>query len=164
MTPQEAFKAWSASLDQNLFSHAPEDLPLLEQAFVAGWSARDGNEIRDSRTTNEDDAAAVYDAYPRKEARRAALKAILSAHKRLGTEGPGHLRMHGNAGWDYLLAKTRLFAEAVSKWPKEDRAYVPHPATWFNQDRFHDHPSAWERQAKPQRFVQPPAAPTIKVH
>ncbi len=73
----------------------------------------------------------IYAAYPRKEAKQDALKAISKA---MQTADPV----------DILMA-TELYAEAVSRWPTDDRRFVPHPATWFNGARFHDDPMTWER-------------------
>jgi hypothetical protein len=77
-------------------------------------------------------AEEVYALYPRKIGKDAALRAI---SKRL------------DAGFDpeRLMQATRLFAAAVDRWPSEDRQFVPHPATWFNQGRFEDDPAEWRR-------------------
>lgn len=65
----------------------------------------------------------IYEAYPRKAARRAAIKAIHAARRR------GHPP-------DFLLQKTKEYAASCKG--REER-YIPYPATWFNQDRFFDH-------------------------
>lgn len=66
-----------------------------------------------------------WKAYPRKEAKGAALKAYQAALKRID---PGK-----------LLDVTKLFAAS----PKASGEFVPHPATWLNQSRFEDDPAAW---------------------
>lgn len=77
-------------------------------------------------------ADVIYAAYPRKEARQDALRAIAKAMDRVpATE---------------LLGLTQTYATAVAAWPPEDRCYVPHPATWFNGARYHDDPSTWQRK------------------
>ncbi len=77
-------------------------------------------------------AVEIYGFYPRKVGRDAALRAI---QKRLD-EGLDPLT---------LMTVTRLYAEAVAKWPAEDRQFVPHAATWFNQARYDDDHSEWAR-------------------
>lgn len=77
-------------------------------------------------------ADVIYSAYPRKEARQDALRAIAKAMDRVpATE---------------LLGLTQTYAAAVAAWPPEDRCYVPHPATWFNGARYHDDPATWQRK------------------
>lgn len=85
-------------------------------------------------------AEAIYQAYPRHEGKKAALKAISVA-------------MRGTPSSD-LLKTTMEYAAAVKKWPdsfrytKEGRDLVPHPATWFNEGRFLDDPKAWSQREK----------------
>lgn len=74
------------------------------------------------------EAEEIYDAYPRKVAKPAAIKAITSA-----------LKEHSR---DLILKATRNFAIARAG---EDPSYTPHPATWFSQRRFLDDPATWSR-------------------
>jgi hypothetical protein len=69
---------------------------------------------------------AIYAAYPRKVAKPAALRAISKAVEKF--EAPN------------VLARTIEFAKL---WLGNDLAFCPHPATWFNQERFNDDPSTW---------------------
>ena len=70
-------------------------------------------------------AEEIYGAYPRKVGRPAALCAIRRA---LAADSPA-----------YLLERTRLYAETY----RGDSRYIPHPATWYNQERFKDDPETW---------------------
>jgi hypothetical protein len=79
--------------------------------------------------------AEFYAAYPKKEARRAAEKAWNAAVKRASPE----TIMEG-------LRRHRF---------KADRQFVPHPATWLNQDRWAD------GQAEPVAPGQEPPARTF---
>lgn len=74
-------------------------------------------------TTAED----IYEAYPLKVGKPVALRAIQKAMAKLAPE--------------LLLQKTKQFAASR----KGDSSFVPHPATWFNQDRFNDDPATWVR-------------------
>ncbi|MBL7989405.1 MAG: hypothetical protein JNJ94_15190 [Chlorobi bacterium] len=77
-------------------------------------------------------AEAVYQAYPRKVARKMGLQAIAKALR--------------HESFEVLLAQTQRFAEAVESWPPSQRKFIPHPATWFNQERWHDDPAIWEER------------------
>ena len=75
----------------------------------------------------------IYQAYPRKQGKIDAIRAIERAMKR---EHPSH-----------LLERTQAYAEATQKWPEGDRHFIPHPATFFNRGHYDDDPSLWERKS-----------------
>lgn len=75
-----------------------------------------------------DRAAEIYQAYPRKEARPTALKAITKALQKTPA--------------DELLRLTKEYATAVARAGVELR-FIPHPATWYNQERYNDGPESW---------------------
>lgn len=82
---------------------------------------------------------AIYEAYPRKVGRKAAIDAINRAIER-------HKAEEGTTpATPYLLDRTTAFAAAVAGWPADERNFVPHPATWFNQGRYDDDPKEWLR-------------------
>lgn len=88
------------------------------------------------RQTAIEKALEIYDAYPRKVGKPAAVRAIIRAMK--------------SHPCGKILAVTRIYAEARRG---EDAAFTPHPATWFNQERFNDAPETWRsssQQGKPQ--------------
>lgn len=72
-------------------------------------------------------AAMLYELYPRKVARPEALKAIIKA-----------LKSHGIT---LLEEKVRAYAKAVEN---AEPRYIPHPSSWFNQERFNDDPATWK--------------------
>ena len=74
---------------------------------------------------------AIYQAYPRKVGKKAALKTIATVCKTIDP--------------DDLLERVEAFSEAVAAWPEKDKQYVPHPATWFNQGRYDDDQEEWRR-------------------
>jgi len=86
-------------------------------------------------------AAEIYAAYPRKVAKAAAFKAIEKALKAARKANP-------ESGSANLLKAVQAYAEAVSQWPKDERRFVPHPATWFNRGSHDDDPSEWTREPK----------------
>lgn len=79
-------------------------------------------------------AEEIYRLYPRKVARTAALKAIAKALK--------------TADAEHLTERTKAYAAAVSRWPEDQRQYVPYPASWYNAGRYDDDPGAWEYRGK----------------
>ena len=69
----------------------------------------------------------IYEAYPLKAGKPAALLKIRKALEKIEPEK--------------LLGITRAFAASIGN----DKEFCPHPATWFNQERFNDDPSTWKR-------------------
>lgn len=71
-------------------------------------------------------AEQIYAAYPRKEKRQDALRAIQKALKKIP--------------FDELMEAVREYAESRIG---QDRRYTPHPASWFNGERWTDDRTAW---------------------
>lgn len=71
----------------------------------------------------DEQAAKIYELYPRKAARPDAIRAIKKALK--------------SVGYTDLYAKTQKYATAVKESQKE-LSYVPYPATWFNREEYND--------------------------
>lgn len=71
----------------------------------------------------------IYQAYPRKVAKQAALKAIRKALD--------------NIEFDELLEAVTSF----SRSPKARGGFCPYPATWFNQSRWLDDRREWDRES-----------------
>lgn len=81
-------------------------------------------------------AITVYEAYPIKVGRGAALPKIEIA-----------IRTHG---FEKILEATKAYAEATATWRESDREYIPNPATWFNQQRYLDDRREWfKKSARP---------------
>jgi hypothetical protein len=87
----------------------------------------------DQKGRNEDHTmiAAIFDAFPKRVGRKAAIKAINAALESITA--------------DRLLESTKAYAAAVASWPEDDRRFVPHPATWFNRGSYDDDPEQWKR-------------------
>jgi hypothetical protein len=79
----------------------------------------------------------IWQAYPRKAGKPAAIKAISRAIAR--------------EGFDKILAATNAFAEAR---PDPDDHYTPWPQKWFNNARYNDPPSTWRPAPKPMTAVE----------
>lgn len=101
-------------------------------------------------TLTSDLAFPVYEQYPRKEGRKAALEAINKAIQRI-TYQPEYQNTRDTNGiptGEETAAAAFLYkrAEAYAHSPagqRPDREFIPHPSTWFNQDRFLDDTQAW---------------------
>lgn len=74
-----------------------------------------------------DDVVNIYEAYPLKKGKPSAMRAIQKALKTIDAAT--------------LLERTKAFAEAR----QGDLAFCPHPATWFNDERYNDDPATWRR-------------------
>jgi predicted DNA-binding transcriptional regulator len=85
-------------------------------------------------------AEPIYQAYPKKVGRPAALKAIAKAIQRVQNQPD----VPSTDAINNLLEKTKAYAKAVEG---SDLQFIPHPATWFNQERYNDDPSTWKRAA-----------------
>lgn len=96
--------------------------------------------------------AEIYAAYPRHVGKRAALRAISNARKRLFGEGNQH-------PGEYLLAKVTQYAAIRREVEGSPYTHTPHPATWFNQGRYDDDPAQWRVVYNEQRITAPPAPP-----
>jgi hypothetical protein len=86
------------------------------------------------RTSEKEQVVNIYDAYPKKVGRPAAVKAIARALK--------------HNSFNRLHELTLKYAEAVKG---ADLQFIPHPATWFNQERYNDDPKTWTRSDRRDR-------------
>ena len=101
-----------------------------------GLSSVNSNESKKrSKHRRFDDVAieSIYDAYPRKVAKRNAIKSISLSLTRISKRGePNPV--------EWLLNRVRKYAQSRAG---EDSKFTPHPATWFNQERYEDEPTEW---------------------
>jgi len=78
-------------------------------------------------------AERIYAAYPRRVAKKDALKAITEALKTTPEAK--------------LIEATKAYAAAVAQWPASESRFIPHPATWFNSGRYDDDRVQWRRNS-----------------
>jgi hypothetical protein len=90
------------------------------------------------------DAERIYELYPRKVGRPVALRAISKALAKLS--------------FDILKTRVQVFSSYVERWPDSDKPHsIPHPTTFFNQERYEDAPETYVRpNMKP---LPPPPKP-----
>lgn len=88
----------------------------------------------------------IYDAYPRKVGKALALKAIRNAVTRLVagsfTEKP---MADSDEARRFLWKKTAQYASSPAGSKLEGEDYRPHPASWFNQERYFDDLAEWQK-------------------
>jgi hypothetical protein len=96
---------------------------------------KDQNEKNDQKG---DHLLAIYEGYPKHVAKPQALKAIEAALRKMPFEA--------------LLAKTKAFAEHCRATGADPR-FIPHPATWFNQERYNDALSSHPAQTQTQHIT-----------
>ena len=105
---------------------------IPSKVFPEGLELRSENEPRKPKRDLKGEALTIYEAYPRKRNRAAALKAI---EKALKVES-----------FDFLLSRTEAYARARSS---EDPQFTPYPARWFNAEGYHDEPEAAPKPKRP---------------
>jgi hypothetical protein len=113
-------------------------LQILHPANPAPLQTADGNSAVDctrsvrnrqdpsEKRERENDAAEIYELYPRKVARQKAIKSIVRALTELPKQ-------------DLVNAVQHL----ASMWEGHDLQFLPHPSTWFNEQRYNDEPHTW---------------------
>lgn len=84
----------------------------------------------------------VYNCYPRKIGRNAAIRAIEKAARRLIAGECGSPTANYDEAITYLCQRATLFARAPAG---NNGEYTPHPATWFNDSRYLDDESEWSK-------------------
>ncbi len=83
----------------------------------------------------------IYNAYPRREAKRKALAAI---HKAVREVRKGILRPDNYDGeWPPSDPHTFLYNRVINYMFPPDREFIPLPATWFDQGRYLDEVEDW---------------------
>ena len=150
MNKDEAFNLWAEKHDVSDGLPWEVSKDLLKTVFSAGWDAKTEADKQTTLFAVDDcavTAADIYAIYPRKVGRAAAMKAI---EKAMAKVSPQEL-------WEAVNA----YGIAVRTWAPTARYTaagvdtVPHPATWFNQERWTDDRSEWVKNAAkrtPSRF------------
>ena len=87
-------------------------------------------EVSTKKPSSDQLAESIYQEYPRKVKKPAGIKAIKNALKTHPAE--------------FLLERVKTYASAIG-W--QERRFIPHPATWFNEMRWEDDPAEWEQPA-----------------
>ena len=131
--------------DGRLFSERQMHEALKQQmrskAGSKGGSKLQAKRIAALEDENEDEneitPELIYAAYPLKVGKPAALRAISKAMEK--------------------IEPVKLLELTKSYFTKRngDMSFVPHPSTWFNQERFNDDPSTWIKNEHHQNGSKP---------
>ena len=99
--------------------------------------------------TEQQQIEEIYAQYPRKIGKRAAVRAIENAVKRIVATGCKSRGRFSDSievrRFLYKKAAEYALSPAGQKSQDPENDYRPHPATWFNQDRFFDDPAEWQK-------------------
>jgi hypothetical protein len=126
----------------------PNVMPCTESEDESTTSSQE--ELHKEKPTRAQSAAEqeeeIYDAYPRKTARGAALKAIRGAVGRLvnGSVKNPAMGITEARRWLWKRASEYAASPAGQKVSSGDD-WRPYPATWFNGERYFDDPIEWQR-------------------
>ena len=86
----------------------------------------------------------IYNAYPRKEGKGAAMTKINRAVARLVKGEAPHESMTKLEAQRYLMRRVLEYARSPAG-SQPDKSKIPHPSTWFHQKRYDDDQSNWHR-------------------
>jgi hypothetical protein len=89
------------------------------------------------------DADSIYGAYPRKVGRGAAIRAIKSSIEKVRKGNRVRAGCSADEAADFLLERVTAYAESAAGERPSGDDYRPHPATWFNHERYFDDPEQW---------------------
>lgn len=115
---------------QPQFNHSSTEPPTGGQPEVNLSRSQKPEARSEEREAKNDQLEAIYSAYPRKQAKADALKAISKALRKIG--------------FSELLEAVNAYYAAVATWPESERQYVPYAATWFNGGRWADDREMWK--------------------
>lgn len=131
----------------------PEPLPKSSAVKgIEGNGTGNGNEVSKATPSHPGTSSgavsihpdfAIYEAYPRKEGKGAAMEAIRKAVARLVKGEAPHPPMAKLEAQRHLMRRVLEYERSpVGRQP--DKTKIPHPATWFNQKRYDDDQSNWQ--------------------
>ena len=129
--------------------HSPRERTPIRHANVINENKEELEEVNETVIMNaskkgkftEEQIETLYQAYPRKVAHAPALKAICKALE--GIEKSS--KSSSGEVFEWLLGTVKAYAGSVSGRRPSGTDYRPHPATWFNQERYFDDPQDWNR-------------------
>ena len=103
--------------------------------------------LKSKTSTNIEQEEKIYQAYPRHVGKEAALKAIRKAVERLVAGDNLHTKMEAYDARKYLWRKAKEFSMSPAGMAplNKNEDYRPYPSTWFNQGRYFDEQSEWQK-------------------
>ena len=121
-------KRWNnQAIDTNVIQMYNKSNTKLYKGKERKGKEKKGKEIEEK--INKKEIEEIYFSYPRKVGKGVAIKAIEKALKKVD--------------FNFLLERTKEFAKSDSG---QNGKFTPHPATWYNQERYNDDPAEWNRE------------------
>lgn len=114
-----------------------------EKLFLESCPSDDEEQVKESPQTPARETISkawveeIYQAYPRKQGKQAALKEIRQAIRTMAEEENIDLR----ASYERLLAFTREYTKSQKG---KDPQYVPYPERWYKKRRWEDDQNFWK--------------------
>lgn len=90
------------------------------------------------------DCHRLYHLYPRHIAKNDALRAIAKA-----------LQKHSFEKLEHAVNRYKF---CTDRWKRDERKFIPHPASWFNSGCYGDDPQEWEKGGPPKAEPAQPIA------
>lgn len=84
----------------------------------------------------------VWALYPKKSGKREAQRHIEAAIKA--------------RGFEQIKSAVTAYAQAVARWPVDERKFIPDPVRWFKRGHYDDDPGTWARLAPGHAAPPPP--------
>ena len=144
--------------NRELFPNEPPFQPPLEpDGNIASASASSFASSKDQKQTPllddehraseiEEQIRQIYEAYPRKVAPDAAIKAIKKSIARLVEGNSKYPPMNEVLARRYLWKMTAEYAASPAGQKSiSDKDFRPYPSTWFNQGHYFDNVSEWQK-------------------
>lgn len=122
----------AAQLDQENYTHELDQEKKTQSLVQVPLSEIEKAKPRIQKSQIE----AIYQAYPKHVGHGAAVKAIEKALARIAADPT----RNGEPA-AFLLDRVTVYATARAG---QDPQFTPHPATWFNQERYLDDPEQWK--------------------
>ena len=125
-----ANKRWDKEKNENALAMHVHDGSICITDALHSSSSTSSTKVL-SKDNTKGDFEKIYSLYPKKVGKEAALKSIAKALKKIDAAK--------------LIEIVAQYAESQKG---ADMQFIPNPATWFNQGRWQDDQSTWERENK----------------
>lgn len=148
-SPNPEGRGSAAANDENALQSTRTQHPCHDQEGTKVGPGRPNSARNGGKSAKRlSDAEELYQRYPRKAGKGAAIKAIFSALRK--------------DSFETICTALVQYSAAVERWPKEEKKFIPYPATWFNQERWKDDQQTWVRDCKKSRQPDSGLGTTIR--
>ena len=124
------YQSPTSNLSDASLPHESPELNSIDKSLGEPIQKKSKKHLNNSGPELEQQAEEIYKIYPKKVGKPSAIQAIKKAINK--------------DGFKHILEKTKLYTK---QYNGESR-YIPHPSTFFNQERYNDDPSEWSQNVK----------------